>query len=209
MNEFSIRRLARPLAGLCLAFTLSAELKAQELKTDSADITAAALKKSAVKNFGRVNDQLFRGAQPRVIDYKELAEMGIKTILDLRDDAEKFAADGAEKAGLKYINIRLNAKRPPTRKESEEFLRIVREEANGPVYVHCAGGRHRTGVLVAVYRMEIDGWDAQKAFDEMLNYDFYSAWGHGKMKTFVFDYYKALKDRQLNAAKTSEQSQEN
>ena len=47
-----------------------------------------------------------------------------------------------------------------TAKEMEEiaaFLNIVNDPASQPVYVHCVGGRHRTGVMTAVYRMTHDG----------------------------------------------------
>jgi protein tyrosine/serine phosphatase len=38
---------------------------------------------------------------------------------------------------------------------------------NYPVLIHCKAGLHRTGVLVALYRMEYDGWSAQRAMDEL------------------------------------------
>jgi protein tyrosine/serine phosphatase len=145
-----------------------------------------------VKNFGRVNDHLYRGGQPKDGEYKELVALGIKTIVDLREDPEDYARRSAEKAGLQYINIRLNAKRPPTEAESNQFLEAVNEQANWPVFVHCAGGKHRTGVLIAVYRMEMDGWSARRAYEEMKDYKFYSSYGHGDMKEYVFDYFSRM-----------------
>jgi len=155
-----------------------------------------------VKNFGKVNDHLFRGGQPDDTDYQTLASMGIKTIIDLREDAKFDSRELAEKAGLKYLTIPLNAKRPPTLIESNRFLSLVDDQENWPVYVHCAGGRHRTGVLVAVYRMERDGWNAERAFQEMKDYKFYSRFGHGGMKDYVYDYYR----RHLNEAKAKTES---
>ena len=127
-----------------------------------------------------------------IAEYKELVAMGIKTIIDLREDPENYARRSAEQAGLQYINIRLNAKRPPTEAESGQFLSAVNEQANWPVFVHCAGGKHRTGVLIAVYRMEMDGWSARRAYEEMKDYKFYSSSGHGDMKEYVFDYYNRM-----------------
>lgn len=207
-NDRLLTRLAYALVGICLAFSLAPDLRAQSAADEGpAKETAVAIEKCSVKNFGKVNDRLFRGGQPTSLNYHELAGLGIKTILDLREDAETFAAPGAEAAGLKYINLPLNAKRPPTREESEQFLRIMKDDANGPVFIHCAGGRHRTGVLVAVYRMEVDGWDARQAYQEMLDYDFYTTWGHGKMKTYVFDYYRNLKNRQHNLDEITKQTE--
>jgi len=145
-----------------------------------------------LKNFGKVNDHIYRGGQPDDNEYGELARIGIKTVIDLREDPEKYARPSAEGAGLRYINIRLNAKRPPTEAESEIFLQAVNDERNWPVFVHCAGGRHRTGVLLAVYRMEMDGWDARRAYSEMKDYKFYSRFGYGDMKEFVFNYYDKM-----------------
>jgi len=154
-----------------------------------------------VKNFGRVNDHLFRGGQPEEDEYKQLAAKGIKTVVDLRNDALGNARSWAENAGMKYINLRMDARVPPTSEESKQFLDIVNDQANWPVYVHCAGGRHRTGVLVAVYRMEVDGWDVEKAYGEMKDFKFYSSWGHGGMKEYVFDYYGKMAElRAQNAA---------
>jgi protein tyrosine/serine phosphatase len=147
---------------------------------------------SDVKNFGRVNDHIYRGGQPKDGEYKELVSLGIKTIIDLREDAENYARRSAEQAGLQYINIRLNAKRPPTEAESSQFLSAVNDQANWPVFVHCAGGKHRTGVLIAVYRMEMDGWNARRAYEEMKDFKFYSSSGHGDMKEYVFDYYNRM-----------------
>src|SRR5262249_10095466 len=79
---------------------------------------------SEVKNFGKVNDHIYRGGQPHDDEYAELARIGIKTVIDLREDPEKYARRSAEGAGLRYINVRLNAKRPPTEVESDNFLQL-------------------------------------------------------------------------------------
>src|SRR5215475_10901802 len=142
-----------------------------------------------VKNFGKVNDHIYRGGQPEANEYRELAAIGIKTVIDLREDPERYARGSAEGAGLRYINLPLNSKRPPTEAESDRFLQLVNDDRNWPVFVHCAAGRHRTGALLAVYRMEMDGWDARRAYEEMKDYKFYSRFGHGDMKEYVFDYY--------------------
>jgi protein tyrosine/serine phosphatase len=145
-----------------------------------------------LKNFGKVNDHIYRGGQPDESEYKKLAAIGVKTIIDLRERPEGYARRLAEGAGLQYINIGLNDKRPPTEAESNQFLQLVNDENNWPVYVHCAGGRHRTGVLLAVYRMEVDGWDARRAYEEMKEYKFYSRFGHGDLKDYVFGYYDKM-----------------
>jgi protein tyrosine/serine phosphatase len=77
----------------------------------------------------------------------------------------------------------------PRDEQIEQFLKIANDPSTGPFFVHCAGGRHRTGVMGAVYRMNHDGWDFDKAYQEMKAYDFYTRWGHGALKDYVQDFY--------------------
>jgi protein tyrosine/serine phosphatase len=70
-----------------------------------------------------------------------------------------------------------------------QFLELVNDPGNQPVFVHCKGGRHRTGVMTAVYRMTADGWTADKAYQEMKQYRFEGFPGHPTLKKFVYEYY--------------------
>jgi tyrosine-protein phosphatase SIW14 len=65
----------------------------------------------------------------------------------------------------------------------------VNDPATGKFYVHCAGGRHRTGAMGAVYRFQFYNWDFEQVYKEMKKFDFYTSWGHGAFKDFVKDYY--------------------
>lgn len=145
-----------------------------------------------VNNFGKVTEFYYRGAQPKEEEYGQLAALGIKTIIDLRDDPTSYAKSFAQDAGLKYVNLPLSDKSYPAADVADKFLSLVNDKANWPVYVHCAGGRHRTGALTAIFRMKVQGWDVDQAYGEMKDYDFYTRWGHKAMKKFVFDYYREL-----------------
>jgi tyrosine-protein phosphatase SIW14 len=153
---------------------------------------------TGISNFGKVEEFYYRGAQPRDDEYSRLAALGIKTIIDLRDDPKDYAKSVAEQAGLKYINFPLSDKGYPAPDVADKFLSLVNDKANWPVYVHCAGGRHRTGAMTAIFRMKVQGWDVDQAYNEMKNYDFYTRFGHKAMKTFVFDYYRGLTQRGEN-----------
>lgn len=142
-----------------------------------------------IKNFGQMDERFFRGAQPDAEDYKDLAALGIKTVIDLRDDPVSFEKRAAEAAGMRYVNIPMSDSATPKEEQIDQFLKLVNDPATGAFYVHCAGGRHRTGVMGAVYRMNHNGWDFDQAYKEMKAYDFYTRWGHGSLKTFVKDYY--------------------
>lgn len=145
---------------------------------------------TTIANFGQVNDHIYRGAQPRGDQYRQLVTMGIKTIVDLRGDMEADAKSEAERAGLQYISLPLEPKKYPQADAAPKFLEIVNNQANWPVYVHCAGGRHRTGSMIAVYRMSVDQWPLKQAYAEMKDYDFYTFGGHGCYKEYVNDYSK-------------------
>jgi len=149
----------------------------------------------SIDNFGQVNDHLYRGSQPKDDEYRQLATLGVKTILDLREDAVRNGKSDAERAGLHYVNLPLEDKRYPQADAADKFLKIVNDEANWPVYVHCAGGRHRTGAMIAVYRMAVDHWTVDQAYNEMKQYDFYTSWGHGCFKDYVFDFYRTAQSR--------------
>jgi len=146
-----------------------------------------------IKNFGQMDQYLYRGAQPGPDDYKALATLGIKTIIDLRDDPAKYEKPGAEAVNIHYVNIPMSDKRKPTEDQIGTFLELIKDPSNAPFYVHCVGGRHRTGLIGAIYRYKNYGWNFDQVYNEMKNYDYYSRWGHGAIKEYVQEYYEKMK----------------
>lgn len=157
-----------------------------------AQIKEAAGNGISIKNFGKVNENYYRGSQPTELEYRQLKQMGIKTIIDLRRDRKVEASTWADQAGLQYFNIPLKASEAATETQTDQFLSLVNDPSNWPVYVHCKGGRHRTGALTAAYRITHDGWNAEQAFAEMKRYDFENGilGGPSAQKKFVFRYYE-------------------
>jgi len=94
-----------------------------------------------------------------------------------------------ERAGMKYVQISMTTHAPPTPSMVESFLEVVTDPASQPVYVHCVGGRHRTGVMTAVYRMTQERWTADQAFTEMKQYKFGPDFLHPEFKRFVYGYH--------------------
>jgi len=157
-----------------------------------------------IKNFGQMDERFFRGARPKKEeDYKALAAMGIKTVIDLTDEPKEYAKPMVESLGMKYVHIPMIAKKYPTQEATDAFLKTVNDPDTGKFYVHCAGGRHRTGAMGAVYRYEFYNWDFDKVYQEMKQYDFYTSWGHGAFKDFVKDYHAK---KQANTANTATES---
>ena len=145
-----------------------------------------------IDNFGQINANYYRGGQPDAAGFAELKHLGIKTVIDLQEDGNPRESGWVRGCGMRYLNIPLSSKRPATREQTDYFLGLVNDPRNLPVFVHCAGGRHRTGEMTAIYRITHDGWTADQAFQEMERYDFYSTWGHGSLKDYVFQYYSQL-----------------
>ena len=141
-----------------------------------------------IKNFGQMDDILYRGGQPAESDYKALAALGIHTIIDLRNDEETFAKSAAEAAGMKYYNISMNGVSAPSDEDVAQFLKIVNDPSSGKIFMHCKAGIHRTGAMGAVYRIARDHWDYDKTYAEMKNYEFSAGLFHGALKSFVKRY---------------------
>jgi protein tyrosine/serine phosphatase len=151
-----------------------------------------------IKNFGQMDDRFYRGARPDQEDYQALAQLGVKTIIDLTDNSRDYEQPAVEAAGLRYVNIPMVDKSYPSMQQIDEFLKIVDDPATGKFFVHCAGGRHRTGVVGAVYRFTHDHWNLEQALAEMDQYEFGSGYGHGKQRDFVQDYWRQFQSKQTN-----------
>ena len=168
------------LAAIALVLASSASAFSQEAEKATTKVT--------IKNFGQMDERFFRGAQPKEDEYAELAAIGIKTVIDLREDVEEYSKAKAEAAGLRYVNIPMIAKKYPESSQVEQFIKLVDDPSTGKFFVHCAGGRHRTGVMGAVYRFNHYKWNFDQVYAEMKKFDFYTRWGHGDFKKFVQDY---------------------
>jgi len=160
-----------------------------------------------IANFGQMDERFYRGAQPTAEHDKALKEFGINTIIDLRKDAEPYSKSTVESLGMKYVNIPMTGW---TTKDSsvEEAMKTLNDPENGKVYVHCAAGKHRTGLVGAIYRLENYGWDYDTAYKEMKNYEYFSGLFHRKIKGYVKDYYEThgkAKQEAVRAAKAAPQ----
>ena len=155
-----------------------------------------------IGNFGQMDERFYRGARPKDKDYPALAALGIKTVIDLTDNSRSFEQPAVEAAGLRYVNVPLVDKSYPTAEQVNAFLKVVDDPATGKFFVHCAGGRHRTGIMAAVYRFNHDHWNFDQAYAEMLQYDFYTSNGHGKQLDFIQDYWKQFQAKATVPATT-------
>ena len=119
---------------------------------------------AGVPNLHKVSDILYRSAQPTAQGMKNLKEMGIETVVNLRS----FHSDRDEigTTGLGYEHVYMKAWHPES-KEVSRFLQIVSNTKRTPILVHCLHGADRTGTMCALYRVAVDGWTKEEAIQEM------------------------------------------
>ena len=100
---------------------------------------------------------------------------------------------------MRYVNIPMSDTSYPKDEQTAAFLKLVNDPATGKFYVHCAGGRHRTGVMGAVYRYTNYHWNYDQVYAEMKQYDFYTRFGHGDLKKYVEDYWQRIQTQNATA----------
>lgn len=136
---------------------------------------AQPLQVEGVPNLFRVNDRLYRSAQPSALGMRNLKALGIETVINLRS----FHSDRDEigSTGLGYEHIYMKAWHPE-RKEVIRFLQLVTNERRTPVLVHCEHGADRTGTMCALYRIAVEDWSPEEAIREMTTggYGFHKVW---------------------------------
>lgn len=141
-----------------------------------------------IRNFAEVEPGIWRGQIPTRADLKELKAKGVKTIIDLQDEERHTAVEekDAKSLDLKYFNIPMRRSKSVDMEAFKKFLKIAKEPENKPLYVHCHGGQDRTGVMLALYRVEVDGWSHDKAYDEMLKHGYHRMFY--RLKRSLYEY---------------------
>jgi protein tyrosine/serine phosphatase len=182
------------IAGLALALTLGGSptsVAAAEHAAAGSTGTSPALANIRIDNFGKVDQNYYRGAQPKGGDFADLAAAGVKTVIDLAAEGDPAEEGNAKKAGMQFVRIPMTTHETPGPATIARFLSLVNAPASQPVYVHCIGGRHRTGVMTAIYRMTAEAWTPVQAFNEMKQYKFGADFLHQEFKDFVLGFTAA------------------
>ena len=145
-----------------------------------------------IKNFGEVvPGQIYRSAAPDFVSLQTACqEIKFKAILDLRDgwalaEWRGWAYVLKSRLGITAYNIAFDDKSYPRQIDVQVALQILQNEENWPILVHCQGGRHRTGGIIAEYRKRVQRWTPEKAYKEAKQYDLYGRFGHQDWVDFV------------------------
>lgn len=110
---------------------------------------------------------LYKGPEPNLALMKKLKQMGVKTIVSARLNPKERKAEQARKLGLNWIHLKTGLFYAPREPEINEFLAIVDNPKNHPIYLTCSLGADRTGFYKGIYRMARQDWPLDKTVGEL------------------------------------------
>lgn len=180
-----MKQILFPVKNLAIVALFACGVCAQDIRLPAEKAVSAAQEAplkprndiKGLSNFAKVSDVLYRGAQPKPEGFAELKKLGIKTIVNLR--ARHPDAGAIKDLGFKYYSVPTNTW-SLTDKHTAQFLKIVLDPANQPVFVHCQHGSDRTGTMVAVYRIYAQKWNPENALKELPVFGFHKIWANLK-----------------------------
>jgi tyrosine-protein phosphatase SIW14 len=175
----------------CVLLVLLTAMSARpQTKLAAAPVAPQAAEKinvPGIHNAGKINDWLYRGAQPSHGELAQLKKLGITTVVDLRRESRQIVEHEraqAKSLGLRFISIPVGGFSTPSALQLAEFFSLLRETPPQKIFVHCEYGADRTGMFVASYRIAFENWTPEQALSEMLAFGFNRIW-HPGMERFV------------------------
>src|SRR5579862_9884420 len=153
-----------------------------------------------IARFSSLSDGLFRGGQPTASGFRFLKEKGIKTVINLRAEDNR-ESKLVESLGMNYVQIPVDEVRPWSQLPPSaiaKYFELINNPANYPIFFHCKRGADRTGAFAAMYRMAIQGWNAQKAYTEARNIGM--RWFYGGLKAQIYDFHPPSDRAELQTA---------
>ena len=140
-----------------------------------------------IRNFTQVDATTACGGATSPEAITELKRRGFTSIINFRTESEDGATveagiQAALAADLKYFHMPF---RTPTKETTDEFLKVVSDPANQPVFIHC-GSANRVGGMWLIKRVKLDGWDVETATAEAETIGLRSP----TLKEFALDYVR-------------------
>jgi tyrosine-protein phosphatase SIW14 len=141
-----------------------------------------------VGNFQKVDDHVYRGAQPTDEGLRNLSKLGIKIVVDLREPGDRSSTEQkvVTAAGMQYVSVPMNGMETPSNESVLKVLALLEDTSAGPVFVHCKRGADRTGGVIACYRVEHDHWKNDRALAEARAMGMY--WFQKAIQTYVLGF---------------------
>jgi protein tyrosine/serine phosphatase len=127
-------------------------------------------------NFGTVvKGEVYRSGQLTAPQLERVIKRyGLRTVINTREEHARVDAEAAtcRAHDVRMVRIAMPGDGRGEYAQYEEALRVLEDPNARPVLVHCARGTHRTGAVIAGYRVHVQGWEKEKALREMKRYRF-------------------------------------
>jgi protein-tyrosine phosphatase len=137
---------------------------------------------AAPENFHQVDSRIWRSAQPKASDFADLKKLGITEMLNLREWHDDAAEAKGTPMHLHHVAMNAGSVRETQLVRAVSILR----DSRNPILVHCWHGSDRTGIVVALYRMMVQGWPREKAIAEFTEPRFgYHAGTYPQLRTYL------------------------
>lgn len=157
--------------GIELHPVLSVDFLNKNLEFSTYSLQKAVHTENAIPNFLEVTNSIFRGGRPNDGDLASLkSEKNIKTVINLENKEPFIQQESriANNLSLNFISSPMDAMVRPTDQQVNQILETLQNPDNFPIFLHCHHGQDRTGLIIGLYRVEVQGWTPAKAYQEML-----------------------------------------
>ena len=136
---------------------------------------------AGVPNLHRITDNLYRAAQPSAAGFHNLAALGIKSVISLRQTVNDTPL--AEGTGLTLHRIPMKSRHVAEKSGAKVIAAMKALDtglAHGPTLIHCHHGADRSGLIAALYRSLAQGWTREAALRELITggYGFHPIWAN-------------------------------
>jgi protein tyrosine/serine phosphatase len=147
----------------------------------------------AIPRFDQVAESFYRGGQPSQQGYEHLKQLGVKTVINLREENQE--AEEVKSLGFQYVHIPLRAWERVPESKIQMFFQVMRDRNSYPVFVHCERGADRTGFMVGLYRIAFQDWSADRAYQEARAHGMYPWYLGLKYQLYRFADHRAASTR--------------
>ncbi len=147
-----------------------------------------------VWNFYKVDDALYRANHPGFRVLSRARDLGIRSVLSLRGDAQNtpniIEREACDRLGLELRFIRMRTSVLPQRDVLLELIALLRDMPK-PLLVHCKSGADRTGLAVTLYLHVVRGRPLSEARKALSWRYAHFSWGKAGIVSRMLDAYEA------------------
>ena len=187
MSTYRVAQLVL-LVGISALAMSAGTVDARTEATTSGRPIARAIPEAGIIRFAEIRPGLARGGEPGTEGLRYLQHKGYRTIVSFLTDPAESA--WVVQSGMRYVHLPMRSSfffaDTPTDEQVKEFLSVASDSTLYPMYIHCHAGKDRTGAMTAIYRMEVCGWTAGEAVEEMRAFGFSSR--YDRLRKYVENY---------------------